>query len=122
MHGRKKKVQSDVESRLCNATFASPCASRTTRHAGGRSKRTIEDFLDVSSRDEVDAKVVWFLYACGIPSNVLCPPFRHDMVQARIVLLDKEREKIQRASSQFSDEWLDSGVSIVSNAKRLNKC
>lgn len=43
-------------------------------HMRGGSK-TIEDLLDVSGRDEVDAKVVRFLYVCSIPSNVLLSPY-----------------------------------------------
>jgi hypothetical protein len=35
---------------------------------------TISDLLDVDSRDEVDVKVSRFLYACGIPFNILCSP------------------------------------------------
>jgi hypothetical protein len=30
----------------------------------------------------VDAKVVWFLYACGIPFNVLRSPYWHETVKA----------------------------------------
>jgi hypothetical protein len=35
--------------------------------------------------------------------------------KTRIVLLDRERAKIQRALTQFINEWVDTGVSIVSN-------
>jgi hypothetical protein len=35
--------------------------------------------------------------------------------KARTVLLDKERTKIQRALTWFTDEWGDFGVSIVSD-------
>jgi hypothetical protein len=61
----------------------------------------------------VDEKVVWLLYACGIPFNVLRSPYWHDLVKkikkapkgyespnyekARIMLLDREKEKIKRA-------------------------
>jgi hypothetical protein len=34
---------------------------------------------------------------------------------SRIVLLDREREKIQRALTRFTDDWGDFGVSIVSD-------
>jgi hypothetical protein len=38
-------------------------------------------FLDIGGRDEVDTKVVHFLYACGIPFNVLRSPYWHDLVK-----------------------------------------
>jgi hypothetical protein len=75
------------------------------------SPRTLSEFLDQGCRDEVDAKVYRFLYACGIPFNVLRSPYWHEMVQAindapkgyrslgyvkaRTVGLDRERAKIQ---------------------------
>jgi hypothetical protein len=77
----------------------------------------------------VDAKVVRFLCAYGIPFNVLCSPYWHDLVKAidetpkgykspnyekvRTKLLDREKEKIQRALTRFTDKWSDIGVSIV---------
>jgi hypothetical protein len=90
------------------------------------------DFLDIGGgRDEVDAKVVRFLYACGIPFNVLHSPYWHDLFKgineapkgykspsyekANTVLLDRERAKIQRALTRFTDDWGDFGVSIVSD-------
>jgi hypothetical protein len=79
----------------------------------------------------VDAKVVWFLYACGIPFNVLRSPYWRDLVKgineapkgykspsyekAKIVLLDREREQIQRTLTQFTDDWGGFRVSIVSD-------
>jgi hypothetical protein len=76
----------------------------------------------------VDAKVVRFLYACGIPFNVLRSPYWHDLVKgineapkgykspnyekARTVLLDREKTKIQRALTRFTDDWGDFGVVI----------
>jgi hypothetical protein len=44
--------------------------------------RTLSEFLDQGCRDDVDAKVYRFLYACGIPFNVLRSPYWHEMVQA----------------------------------------
>jgi hypothetical protein len=81
MHGKKQKVQSDASSRFGGNTYPSPHATGTLGHARGGSKRTIADFLDIGGRDEVDAKVVWFLYACGVPFNVLRSPYWHDMVR-----------------------------------------
>jgi hypothetical protein len=49
-------------------------------HAKGGSKRTIADFLVIGGRDEVDANVVQFLYAGGVPFNVLHSPYWHDIV------------------------------------------
>jgi hypothetical protein len=79
----------------------------------------------------VDAKVYRFLYACGIPFNVLRSPYWHEMVQAingapkgyrsprydkaRTVGLDRERAKIQGALGKFTNEWNLNGVSIVSD-------
>jgi hypothetical protein len=79
----------------------------------------------------VDAKVARFLYACGVPFNVLCSPYWHSMVKAinkapigykspgyekaRIVLLDKEKTKVKRALTRFTDGWANVGVSIVSD-------
>jgi hypothetical protein len=37
--------------------------------------RTLSEFLDQGCRDDVDAKVYRFLYACGIPFNVLRSPY-----------------------------------------------
>jgi hypothetical protein len=80
----------------------------------------------------VDAKVALFLYACGVPFNVLRSPYLHDMVRAinekapqgykrtnyekaRTMLLDREKAKIQVGLSRFTNEWSDVGVSIVSD-------
>jgi hypothetical protein len=124
-HGKKQKLHSDASSKFGGNTSPS--------HGSGTfgSRRTITDFLDIGGRDEVDAKVIWFLYACGIPFNVLGSPYWHDLVKgineapkgykspsyekARIVLLDREGEKNQRALTRFIDDWGDFGVSIVSD-------
>jgi hypothetical protein len=104
-YGKKQKLRSDASSRFGGNTSSSPHGSGTFG-----SRRTIVYFLDIGSRDEVDAKVVRFLYACGIPFNVLCSPYWHDLVKAinespkgykspnyekaRTVLLDREKTKI----------------------------
>jgi hypothetical protein len=80
MHAEKEKVQYNASSTFGGNTSASLHASETLGHAGGGSKRTITNFLDIGGRDEVDAKVVQFLYACSVPFNVLCSPYWHDMV------------------------------------------
>jgi hypothetical protein len=124
MHGKKQKVQFGASSRYSGTTYGLDGAS----DAWGGTRRTIANFLDIGGRDEVHAKVVRFLYVCGVPFNVLCSPYWHDMVVAikarkaykslghekvRIVLLDRERAKIQRDFVWFTDEWAESGVSIV---------
>jgi hypothetical protein len=99
-------------------TSPSPHGSETSRP-----RRTIANFLDIGGRHEVDEKVE--------PFNVLRSPYWHDMVnainetpkgykgpsyeKARTVLLDKERAKIQRALTRFTNEWGAFGVSIVSD-------
>ena len=44
--------------------------------------KTIPDFLDYGGRDDVDAKVFRFLYACGIPFNILHSTYQREMVKA----------------------------------------
>jgi hypothetical protein len=79
----------------------------------------------------VDAKVVCFLYVCGIPFNVLCSPYWLDIIndikkapkgyrspnyeKVKTTLLDRKRAKIRRALTLFTDDWGDFGVSIVSD-------
>jgi hypothetical protein len=105
-------------------------------HASGFSPvhsghRTISNFLDQGCRDDVDAKNFRFLYACGVPFNVLRSPYWHEMVQAingapkgykspgydkaRTMGLDRERAKIHSALGQFTNDWNQYGVSIVSD-------
>jgi hypothetical protein len=84
----------------------------------------------------VDAKVVRFLYACGVPFNVLRSPYWHDLVKAineapkgykspnyekaRTVLLDREKAKVQRALTRFTDEWVRHwGIHCI---RWLDKC
>jgi hypothetical protein len=125
-YGEKQKLHSDASSKFGGNTSTSPHGSTTSDY-----RRTRTDFLDIEGRDEVDAKVVRFLYACGLPFNMLHSPYWHDLVKgineapkgykspnyekARTVLLDRERVKIQRALTRFTDEWGDFGVSIVSD-------
>lgn len=79
----------------------------------------------------MDGKIVRFLCACGVPFNVLRSPYRHEMVKAmneapkgykslnyekaRPVLLEREKAKVQRTLTRFTNEWVDCGVSIVSD-------
>jgi hypothetical protein len=76
-YGKKQKLQYHASSRFDGNTSPSHRGSGTSR-----SRRTIADFLDIGGRDEVDAKVLRFLYACGIPFNVLRSPYWHDLVKA----------------------------------------
>ena len=69
----------------------------------------------------MDAKNFKFHYACGVPFNVLCSPYWHEMIQAingapngyksprydkaRTLGLDKERAKTQGALGKFTNDW-----------------
>eukprot|EP00253_Pinus_taeda_P036712 PITA_36712 len=94
-------------------------------------RRTISDFLDEGCKNDVDSKVYRFLYACGIPFNVLRSPYWHEMVfaindapkgyrsprydKARTIGLDHEKEKISLSLSRMALSWTEHGVSIVSD-------
>eukprot|EP00253_Pinus_taeda_P002348 PITA_02348 len=94
-------------------------------------RKTISDFLDEGCRNDVDSKVYRFLYACGIPLNVLRSPYWHEMVsaindapkgyksprydKARTVGLDHEKAKISHSLNRMTSSWTDHGVSIVSD-------
>ena len=46
-------------------------------------RKTLSDFFDLGCRDDVsNSKLYRFLYACGVPFNVLFSPYWHEMVQA----------------------------------------
>jgi hypothetical protein len=112
--------------------FIGPSASpHASAFSPSSSPRTLSKFLDQGCRDDVDAKVYRVLFACGIPFNVLCSPYWHEMVQAingapkgyrspgydkaRTLGLDNKRAKIQGALGKFTNEWNINGVSIVSD-------
>jgi hypothetical protein len=130
MNTKKQKVQPDASSPFSSSSVGGR-SSPSGSGSGSGSKRTIEDFLDITGREEVDAKVARFLYTCGVPFNVLRSPYWHSMVKAinkapigykslvyekaRTVLLDKEKAKVKRALTRFTDGWADVGVSIVSD-------
>lgn len=79
----------------------------------------------------MDAKVFRFLYARGIPFNVLHSPYWHEMLQsitgapkgyrspeyekAKTMRPNMERAKIHNALGQFTNNWIEYGVSIVSD-------
>ena len=93
--------------------------------------KTLLDFLDQGCRDDVDAKVFRFLYACGITFNVLQSPYWHEMVEAiqsapneykspeydkaKTMELDKKKTKIQTTLGKFTNAWNKYGVSMVSD-------
>ena len=99
--------------------------------APGLRRRTISDFLDEGCRNDVDSKIFRFLYACGVPFNVLRSPYWHEMVsaindapkgykspgydKARTVGLDHEKAKINNSLARMTHSWNEHGVSIVSN-------
>jgi hypothetical protein len=107
----------------------SPCASGLLSSHPGH--RTISYFLDQGCRGDVDEKELKVLYACGVPFNVLCSPYWHDMAQAvngapkgykihecdkvRTFGLDRERTKIHNALGNFSNDCNHYALSIVSN-------
>jgi hypothetical protein len=128
MNTKKQKVQPDASSPFSSSSLG---GRSSPSESGSGSKRTIEDLFDITHREEVDAKVARFLYACGVPFNVLRSPYWHSMIKAinkapigykipryekaRTVLLDKEKAKVKRDLTQFTDGWADVGVSIVSD-------
>ena len=79
----------------------------------------------------MDSKKFRFLYACGVPFNVLRSPYWHEMVsaindapkgyrrlgydKARTVGLDHEKAKISNSLVRMTNSWNEHGVSIVSN-------
>ena len=125
---KKQKTHSE-SSATSKFGSCSPSPHGTSATSGGR--KTIGDFLNVAGRDDVDGKIVRFLCACGVPFNVLRSPYWHEMVKAineapkgykapnyekaRTVLLEREKSKVQRALTRFTHEWVDFGVSIVSD-------
>lgn len=94
-------------------------------------RRRIASFHYQNCRDDVDAKVFGFLYACVIPFNILRSPYWHDMVnainnapegcksigyyKARTMGLYKQKAKIHNALGQLTNDWIDYGVSFVSD-------
>ena len=131
---RKEENEAIYKSKGLKADNVNDLSSPSTRGSGFSpvgSRKTLSDFLDQGCRDDVDSKVYRFLFACGIPFNVLRSPYWHEMVaairgapagymspgydKARTVGLDKEKAKIQAALGQFTNEWNDTGVSIVSD-------
>ena len=112
--------------------------SSTSTHASGFGssgtglrRRTISDFLDEGCRNDVDSKVYRFLYACGVPFNVLRSPYWHEMVsaindapkgykspgydKARTVGLDHEKAKINNSLARMTSSWNEHGLSVVSD-------
>jgi hypothetical protein len=77
---KRPRVEHESSQRMFIGRSASPHASGFLPSSSGR--RTLSNFLDQGCRDDVDAKKIRFLYACGIPLNVLRSPHWHEMVQA----------------------------------------
>ena len=67
-NSKRSRVESEYPKRM----FRSGSGSSST-HASGFSpmRKTLSDFLDLGGRDDVDSKIYRFLYACGVPFNVL---------------------------------------------------
>jgi hypothetical protein len=123
---KKRKVEHESAQRMFTSRVASPHASALSPSS---SRRTLSNFLDQGCKDDVDAKNFRFLYAYGIPFNVLRSSYWHEMVRAfngapkgyrspgydkaRTLGLDKEKTKIQGALGKFTNDWNQHGVSIV---------
>jgi len=85
--------------------------------------------LDQGCADDVDATNFQCLCACGIPFNVLCSPYWHEMVstindalegykssrydKARTNGLGCEKAKLTHALGKFTNSWNDYGLFIV---------
>lgn len=124
---QKRKKQKTQSESSATSRFGSSSPHCTSASSVG--KRTIGDFLNVAGRDDVDGKIIQFLCACGVPFNVLRSHCWHEMVKAinealkgykspnyqkaRTMLLEREKTKVQRALTRFTNEWVDCGVSIV---------
>ena len=124
-------LSSDDHDPSCSARIGGPSTQGSGFSPMQSRGKIISYFLDQGGRDDVDSKVLRFLYACGIAFNVLCSPYWHEMVEAirtaptgykslgydkaRTVGLDKEKAKIQNALGQFTNAWNEYGVSIVSD-------
>jgi hypothetical protein len=65
MNTKKQKVQPDASSPVSSSSVGGRYSPSGSGSRSG-SKRTIEDFLDITGKEEVDAKVARFLYACGV--------------------------------------------------------
>jgi hypothetical protein len=78
---KKTKVEHQNTQRMFSGRVASAHGSAFSP-SPSPSRRTLSYFLDQGCRDDVDAKIFRFLYACGIPFNVLRSPYWHEMVQA----------------------------------------
>ena len=91
--------------------------------------RTILEFLDEGCRNDVDSIINQFLYARGIPFNLLFSPYWHEMVstvndapkgykslghdKGSTARLDHEKEKITHSLCKMTNSWNEHGVSIV---------
>jgi hypothetical protein len=126
---KRPRVEPESAQRMFIGRSASPHAIAYSPSSSGL--RTLSNFLDQGCRDDVDAKNFRFLYACGIPFNVLHSPYWYEMVQAingapkgysspgynkaRTLGLDMERAKTQGALGKFTNARNRHGVPIVSD-------
>ncbi|XP_038972237.1 uncharacterized protein LOC103712617 isoform X3 [Phoenix dactylifera] len=89
-----------------------------------------EKDYSTQDRDDVDSKVIRCLCANGIPLSVLRSPYWEEMVsaiskelgykspsyeRAQTVLLENERDRVERELEDFKQKWPQYGVSVVSN-------
>lgn len=89
-----------------------------------------EQDYSMQDRDDVDSKVVRCLCANGIPFSVLRSPYWEEMVLAiskelgykspsyervTTILLEHEKNKVDREMDDFKQKWPQYGISIISN-------
>nr|XP_010914522.1 uncharacterized protein LOC105039902 isoform X3 [Elaeis guineensis] len=89
-----------------------------------------EKDYSTQDRGDVDSKVIRCLCANGIPLSVLRSPYWEEMVsaisrelgykspsyeRAQTVLLENERDRVERELDDFKQKWSLYGVSVISN-------
>nr|CAD1829753.1 unnamed protein product [Ananas comosus var. bracteatus] len=89
-----------------------------------------EKDYSMQNREEVDSKVMRCLCANGIPFSVLKSPYWEEMVlaisrelgykcptleRAQTILLENERNRVEREFDDFRQKWPQYGISILSN-------
>lgn len=89
-----------------------------------------EKDCSTQDKDDVDSKVIRCLCANGIPLSVLRSPYWEEMVsaiskelgykspsyeRAQTVLLENEKDRVERELDDFKQKWSQYGVSVVSN-------
>lgn len=105
-----------------------PLGKSTSSFASG--SRLVSMF-NTGSRSDVDSIIARCFYANGVPFNLARSPFWYDMIRAvneapkgykppsaekiRTVLLDKEKNQVEKALMPLKEQWPTYGLSIVSD-------